>query len=224
VFRWGEGNTYYSITGELRLALSKGPNRLGVSLPWPDHETDPVSETTCFLDFAILEDGQNPNPHWFWVNELCYVKNIFLLSNIRKSIVRGLHCCFLRILSQSRSRSRSYMTTDGQSASLSWCQALVWDPLPIYLLLSYFFLDSYEFIDVGRPLWREVGSVVFSFFLILIRFVGIYSVWMPAVFLIFRKEMLPSFSGKCYCIPICTNEAPVPSRHPCFFLSVKLYI
>jgi hypothetical protein len=25
------------------------------------------------------------------------------------------------------------------------------------------FLDSYRFIDVGRPLWREVGSVVFSF-------------------------------------------------------------
>jgi hypothetical protein len=29
--------------------------------------------------------------------------------------------------------------------------------------LLHYFLDSFRFVDVGRPLWREVGSVLFSF-------------------------------------------------------------
>jgi hypothetical protein len=37
--------------------------------------------------------------------------------------------CYKRfegICSQSQSQSQSYVTTDGQSASLSWCQAPIW--------------------------------------------------------------------------------------------------
>jgi hypothetical protein len=44
----------------LRLALSNGPNRVGVS---PSHlrtETNPVPETLCFLVFRIPDDGQSP--------------------------------------------------------------------------------------------------------------------------------------------------------------------
>jgi hypothetical protein len=37
----------------------------------------------------------------------------------------------------------------------------IWDPRPIFPILDFF--DSFRFIDVGRPLWREVGSVLFSF-------------------------------------------------------------
>jgi hypothetical protein len=49
--------------------------------------------------------------------------------------------------------------------SLSWCQAPILDPWSIFSILSLIiFLDSFRFVDVGRPLWREVGSVVFSFF------------------------------------------------------------
>jgi hypothetical protein len=40
----------------LRLALSKGPNRVGVSLHLRT-ETEPVSETSCF-SFNYLESGQ----------------------------------------------------------------------------------------------------------------------------------------------------------------------
>jgi hypothetical protein len=36
-------------------------------------------------------------------------------------------------------QSQSYITTDSQSASLSWCQALIWDPRPIFLFPSIFF-------------------------------------------------------------------------------------
>jgi hypothetical protein len=65
--------------------------------------------------------------------------------------------------SQSQNQSKSYITTDGQSASLTWCQAPIWDSWPILLLLSLIILDSYGLVYVGRPLWPEVGSTVFSF-------------------------------------------------------------
>jgi hypothetical protein len=34
----------------------------------------------------------------------------------------------------SQSKGQSYITTDGQSASLSWCQAPIWDSRPFFLL------------------------------------------------------------------------------------------
>jgi hypothetical protein len=51
----------------------------------------------------------------------------------------------------------SYFTTDSQSASLSWNKAPIWGFRPDFLLMS----DNCGFIDVGRPLWREVGSVIY---------------------------------------------------------------
>jgi hypothetical protein len=62
----------------------------------------------------------------------------------------------------AKSKGQSYITEDSQSVSLSWCQAPIWDPRPIFPL-SLIILDSCGFVDVGRPLWREVGSLVFSF-------------------------------------------------------------
>jgi hypothetical protein len=37
------------------------------------------------------------------------------------------------------SQSLSFIMTDGQSASLSWCQAPIWDQQPIFLLLLIIF-------------------------------------------------------------------------------------
>jgi hypothetical protein len=63
-----------------------------------------------------------------------------------------------------QSESRSYITTDIQLASPSRCQAPISDPRPNFpILSSIIFLDSFGFVDVGRPLWRGVGSVLFSF-------------------------------------------------------------
>jgi hypothetical protein len=60
-------------------------------------------------------------------------------------------------------QSPSCITTDSQSAILSWCYTLMWDPWPNFPLFFFnSFLDSYGFVDVGSPLWREVGSVLFS--------------------------------------------------------------
>jgi hypothetical protein len=44
----------------------------------------------------------------------------------------------------SKVKSQSYVTTDSQSATLSWCQALIWDPWPIFPLLS---------LIIFRQLW-----------------------------------------------------------------------
>jgi hypothetical protein len=48
------------VVQSLRLAISKEPNRVGVSLPHLGMETDPASETMCFLVFRIPCNGQSP--------------------------------------------------------------------------------------------------------------------------------------------------------------------
>jgi hypothetical protein len=50
-----------------------------------------------------------------------------------------------------------YVTTDGQSASLSWYKAPIWGLRPDL----YYMCDSYGPVLVGRPLWWEVGSVFY---------------------------------------------------------------
>jgi hypothetical protein len=58
----------------------------------------------------------------------------------------------------SQSQSQSYITTDGQSDSLSWCQTPICGPWPEFVLPS----GSKGFFDVRHPLWREDGSVVYN--------------------------------------------------------------
>jgi hypothetical protein len=54
----------------LWLALSKGPNRVGVSLPFHLRtEADPASETSCYLvilDFQTVDEVQKP------ISSQCY--------------------------------------------------------------------------------------------------------------------------------------------------------
>jgi hypothetical protein len=45
------------------------------------------------------------------------------------------------------------------TACLSWCRASIWSPWPDFCFLS----DNCEFLDVGHPLWREDGSVIYSY-------------------------------------------------------------
>jgi hypothetical protein len=53
------------------------------------------------------------------------------------------------------SESESYVTTDGQPASLSCNKAPFWGLRPdLYYCCG--------FVDLGRPLWREDGSVVYN--------------------------------------------------------------
>jgi hypothetical protein len=56
-------------------------------------------------------------------------------------------------------RSWSSVATDSQSASLSWCRAPIWNSWPDSSFLS----DSCRLLDVGQPLWREDGPVIYSY-------------------------------------------------------------
>jgi hypothetical protein len=73
---------------------------------------------------------------------------------VPKSVISILLCI--------NSRSRSYFTTDGQSVSMPWCWANsgACDQilLPVRTLLS----ESCSLLSVGRPLWRDDGSAVYS--------------------------------------------------------------
>jgi hypothetical protein len=74
------------------------------------------------------------------------------------SSVRIAHItCYWKFFLWAIYKSRqSYVTTDGQSVSLSWCQAPVWGPR--LCLLS----DSFGVVDMGRPLWLEDGSIIYN--------------------------------------------------------------
>jgi hypothetical protein len=58
-------------------------------------------------------------------------------------------------------QSQSYVTTNGQSGSLSWCEAPIWDPRPIVLLLfSIIFRQLRTCLCVAPSLMR---TRVYSF-------------------------------------------------------------
>jgi hypothetical protein len=59
---------------------------------------------------------------FFWTPELSTASAAFHFSQLQLSI--------------DSTPSQSYITTDGQSVSLSWCQAPIWGPRPISLFLS----------------------------------------------------------------------------------------
>jgi hypothetical protein len=82
--------------------------------------------------------------------------------------------------------SESYVTTDCQPASLSWNKAPMWCLRPDL----YYCLTVAGFVDLGRPLWREDGSVVYNCFLSspAQSFSGPGSIGLVAIFYCLRFE------------------------------------
>jgi hypothetical protein len=88
-------------------------------------------------------------------------RKVPLLISPRNGVAQ-LYFKALGCQSSSQNQSQNCITIVGQSASLAWCQAPIRDPrqaIPFFLKL---FVHSYGFVYVTRPLWREVGSVVFT--------------------------------------------------------------
>jgi hypothetical protein len=83
MFTWWEGDTYsvWSLVQWLRSALSKGPNRVGFSLPSCKYRNSPVSETLCFLDVQNPRRWKNPEIQWFWVLRTI-IRTLYNLTNI----------------------------------------------------------------------------------------------------------------------------------------------
>jgi hypothetical protein len=64
---------------------------------------------------------------------------------------------YVVVLSASSKLLLVSYTTNGQSASLSWCQAPIWDPQPIFLLLSLIIfrtLWALYFVEPSLTRWR----------------------------------------------------------------------
>jgi hypothetical protein len=47
----------------MKLALSNGPNRVGVPSTHPKMETYPVFKILCFIVVRISDDGESPQTH-----------------------------------------------------------------------------------------------------------------------------------------------------------------
>jgi hypothetical protein len=58
--------------------------------------------------------------------------------------------------------SLSYCTTEGQSASLFWCQPTIWDFRTIFLSLTEVMFRCSQFLNIGYPIWQQDGSVTYS--------------------------------------------------------------
>jgi hypothetical protein len=65
------------------------------------------------------------------------------------------HTPLYSVLLRTPIKSESFVTTDGQPASLPWSKAPIWGLRPDLCYLR----DSCDLVLVGRPLWRGVGFV-----------------------------------------------------------------
>jgi hypothetical protein len=62
-----------------------------------------------------------------------------------------------------RSQSQSYIMTSSQSASLSWCQAPIWDPRPVVPLLSSIIFRQLRVCWCGAPSLTRSRVCTFQF-------------------------------------------------------------
>jgi hypothetical protein len=110
-------------------------------------------QLTCYRQFSLLH----------CIQVLCDTctgqkQNLFLgdkpLLLVSEDVTYGLWL---------QSQSQSYIKTDGQSVSLSWHQAPIWDPWPIFHLLSLItsIFRQFRFCLCGVP--SLTGSRVCSF-------------------------------------------------------------
>jgi hypothetical protein len=112
-------------------------------------------------DFCWFASFQRP---WIWKSALWNTG--YLTVSLRLCVSRQplnawtnfVYVRCLRVYPSCQSQSQIYVTTDGQSVSLSCNKAFNWGLRPDFLLLS----DNCGFVDVGCPLWRKNGSVVYN--------------------------------------------------------------
>jgi hypothetical protein len=91
---------------------------------------------------------------------LLYSSGIFMVMKCKEKCHLHYHytSCSLSWLKMKQVKVKvTLRLTVSQSDSQSWCQAPSVGPTTRYLLLY----DSYGLVLVGRPLWREDGSVFF---------------------------------------------------------------
>jgi hypothetical protein len=103
-----------------------------------DERSRPVVFSCCWVSPAQSFSGLSPaglvNTCYCLRSWGCYPAKV----KVTLRLTVGRSVCQSANQSACPSPSQNYITTGGQSASLSWCQAPIWDPRPIFLLLSLF--------------------------------------------------------------------------------------
>jgi hypothetical protein len=108
-----------------------------------------LSESCCVISVGrpLYDErsGLSPVSHCHQCLVHCQRFNIIYNVHVTsfKYMQYILDLCQHRLSTADRSRSRSHITIDNQSANPSWRQAPIWDPQPIFLSLWDFLLDSY---------------------------------------------------------------------------------
>jgi hypothetical protein len=121
-----------------------------------------------------------------------------------------------------------HITVDGQSASLSWCQVSIWDPRPIFSLLSLIIFRQL------RVCWCEMPSLTrsrvcsFQFLLGITNAVFLRSEFHGThehILSLFLRLPQPGGPGSCICFPQ-NRLAQLYHRALCLsnFLIIALYI
>jgi hypothetical protein len=85
-----------------------------------------------------------------------------------------------------RSQSQSYFTTDGQSARLTWCQALIWDSRSIFLLLALIIFRELRVCWRGAPSLTRSRVCSFRLLLEIASAVSVESRFLP--FIVRKRE------------------------------------
>jgi hypothetical protein len=131
---------------------------LGMAQPYPGYSCEQVRSVASRIPDTIVAFGQTR--HTMFASHL-RLSSLSVTSYDWQDYGGGVLSYLHTAIS---SQSQSYLTTDGQSVSLSWCQASVRDPRPIFLSLPCKRSWHLLFSSIVLPLWREGGSVFWPLF------------------------------------------------------------
>jgi hypothetical protein len=166
----------------LQLAVYLQSARLGAKL----HKTHYYINFPCHSRFlANFKPKSKMKENWSWVPVVCLTQRqtgrvtvglwaYFVVDIPTDGLSASLswsksrrthdHILLSRMRLPNLSKSKSY-TTDGQSASPSWYQAPIWDPRPIFLLLSLIIFRQLRVCWRGAPTLTRSRVSNFQFLL-----------------------------------------------------------
>jgi hypothetical protein len=86
-------------------------------------------------------------------------------TSLQLVLMDYINWCVLNTIVVAYAKSKSKLYYDWQSASLSWCHAPIWDPWPIFLLLSLIISRQLQICWGGTPSLTRSWVCSFQFLL-----------------------------------------------------------
>jgi hypothetical protein len=109
-------------------------------------------DATVLLKFLLRTQDVNLHIVTYWIVKIyvCVLRLFSLFRNNESRLMRSPFClCILRRplngwTNQVKIKVQVILTTDSQSTSPSWCQAPIWDPRPIFPILSLIIFRQFQ--------------------------------------------------------------------------------